>query len=62
MFTEYPQNQEVFFENGSKRIIKNVIKIEQGNWFHLLTDDNNEYIINPNKILFVRVQKRGNKQ
>jgi hypothetical protein len=54
MFTETPMAQELVFTNGSKRIIRNIIKIEQGNWFHLLTKDGTEYIIPPNKLLFVR--------
>jgi hypothetical protein len=57
MFNRVPHTQEIFFDNGSMRVIENVVKIEQGNWFHILTKDGTEFITNPNRILFVRVKK-----
>lgn len=57
MFIKPTHKQEIFFDNGSMRVIDNVVKIEQGNWFHLMTEDGTEFITNPNRILFVRVTK-----
>lgn len=58
MFITGKLNQVIFFENGSKRYVDNVIKIEQGNWFHLLTKAGEEFIINPDKILFIKSYKK----
>ena len=57
MFIKTPHKQEIFFDNGSMRVIDNVVKIEQGNWFHLMDENGVEFITNPKRILFVRVKK-----
>ena len=57
MFTKTPVNQVIFFENGTKRHIKDVVLIEQGNWFHLLTKSGQEIIVNPDKILFIKSEE-----
>ena len=59
MFIKPPHDQQIFFDNGTTRWIRNVEKIEQGNWFHFLTEEGVEYITNPERILFVRVYKNG---
>jgi len=55
MFIEPPHDQEVHFMNNSNRMIRNVTKIEHGQWFHLQTEDGVEYIINPDNVTWVRV-------
>jgi len=62
MFTKEMFDQEVFFENGTKRFVRNIVKVEQGNWFHLLTAGGEEYIFPPDKILFVRVSKANSEE
>jgi len=62
MFIKNKFDQEVFFENGTKRFVRNVIRIESGNWFHLLTEEGIEYIFPPEKILFVRVMPSGKEE
>jgi len=57
MFIKVPHKQEIFFDNGSMRVIDNVVKIEQGNWFHMMDKDGTEFITNPKRILFVRVKQ-----
>ena len=59
LFNKPPHKQEIFFDDGSVRVIENVVKIEQGRWHHILTEDGTEYITNPDRILFVRVYKNG---
>ena len=56
MFNKIPHTQELYFDNGAVRIVEDVVSVQQGNWFHLLTADGTEYITNPNKILFVRIK------
>lgn len=55
MFIKTPHRQEIFFDNGSMRVLDHVVKIEQGKWFHIMTESGVEHIINPDKVLFVRV-------
>ena len=55
MFIRPPHKQQIFFDNKTTRTIEEVVKIEQGNWFHLLTKNGTEYITNPDRILFIRV-------
>jgi len=57
MFIKPPHKQEIFFDNGSMRVIDKVVKIEQGNWFHHMDSNGTEFITNPKRILFVRVKK-----
>lgn len=56
MFNKPPHTQEIFFDDGSMRVIESVVKIEQGQWFHFLTADGTEFITNPRHILFVRIK------
>lgn len=55
MQTEKPFTQEVHFDNGTRQTIYKVVHIEQGNWWHIFTEDGRYYIVNPAHILFVRV-------
>lgn len=57
MFLPPKHKQEIYFNDGSIRVIENIKRIEQGRWFHLLTEDDKEYVINPQNVLFVRVTK-----
>jgi len=57
MFLPPPHKQEIYFNDGSIRVIEDVVRIEQGRWFHILTKDSKEYIINPDNVLFTRVTK-----
>lgn len=57
MFNKPEHTQEIFFDNGSRRIVEDVVSVAQGTWFHILTKDGTEYITNPARILFVRINK-----
>ena len=48
-------NQEIHFENGSRRRTDNVVDVWQGEWYHIYTKDGQEFIINPDKVLYVKV-------
>lgn len=61
MFNPPPHDQQIFFDNGSVRWIKDVVKIEQGNWHHFETAEGIEYITNPARILFVRIYNKKRK-
>jgi hypothetical protein len=56
-----PHTQEVQFDNGTKLTLKNVEKIEAGNWTHIIANGGNEYITNTKRILFVKVYPDGKK-
>lgn len=56
MFNPPPCRQEIYFNDGSIRVIE-AVKIEQGRWFHLKDKNGTEFIINPDKVLFVKVNK-----
>lgn len=47
--------EEVHFVDGSRQTLKGVVLSEQGQWWHKRTQDGRYYILNPDKILFVRV-------
>ena len=47
-------NQDIHFDNGSVRQIFGIKHEGKGKWFHFLDKDDNEWIINPDRILFVR--------
>lgn len=55
MIIKPPHIQEICFINKTKITLKNVEKIESGNWFHVLANGGREYIINPDNVLFVKV-------
>lgn len=61
MFTPTPHDQQIFLKDGTERWIRNVIRIERGKWFHLLTSDDTEYIIPPENVQFIRVYKINTK-
>lgn len=58
-FLKPPHDQQVFFDNNTSRWIRDVVHIEQGQWFHMMTASGVEYITNPNRILFIRVYEEG---
>lgn len=47
--------EEIHFDNKTRQTIYDVIYSEQGNWWHKKTKDGRYYIINPDKVLFVRI-------
>jgi hypothetical protein len=51
----FPQIQEIQFDNGRRLLLHNVTRIEQGNMTHITAFDGKEYIINPNRVLFIKV-------
>ena len=53
-FLKGKHNQDIHFDNGSVRQVFNVVETGKGEWYHLLCEDNTEWIINPKKILFVK--------
>ena len=57
MFNPPPHKQSVYFNDGSVRVVEDVVKVEQGNWYHLMTKDGTEYIMNPTNVNFVRINK-----
>ena len=50
-----PHAQEVVFDNGTKLTLRDVEKIESGNWTHIIANGGKEYITNTSRILFVKV-------
>ncbi len=50
-----PFTQELHFVDGSRQTIYDIVHIEQGNWYHIFTKKEEYYIINPDKILFVKI-------
>ena len=57
MLIKVPHTQEIQFDNGTKLTLRDVKKIEQGNWTHIIANGGKEYITNNNRILFVKVYK-----
>ena len=51
-------DEEIHFVNGTRQTLKNVCDSEQGNWWHKRTKDGRYYIVNPDKILFVRIYEK----
>lgn len=49
--------QEITFDNRTKLTLRQVEKIEMGNWTHIIANGGKEYIVNPERILFVKVYK-----
>ena len=60
MFIKPPHDQQIHFDNDTTRWIRGVKKIEQGAWFHIIDREEVEHIINPERILFVKVYKIKN--
>lgn len=55
MFIKPPHIQEIQFDNGRRLILRDVEKIEDGNWTHIIANGGKEYIINSSRILFTKV-------
>lgn len=55
MLISPPHTQEIQFDNGTKLTLRNVKKIESGNWTHIIANGDKEYITNTSRILFVKV-------
>jgi len=54
-----PHTQEIQFDNGSKLTLRNVEKIETGNFTHIIANGGKEYITNTSRILFIKVYNNG---
>lgn len=50
-------NEEIHFVDGSRQTIRNVVFSEKGEWWHKKTKEGGYYIINPDKILFVKINE-----
>ena len=48
-----PDIQEIVFDNGTRLVLRDIQKREQGNWCHIYLEDK-EYIVNTSRILFVK--------
>jgi len=59
MLIKLPHTQEVQFDNGTKLTLRDVEKIETGNWTHIIANGGKEYITNTNRILFVKVYPKA---
>lgn len=57
MFSEFPINEIIHFDNETEIGLDGIIEIRQGNWFHLKTNEK-EIIVNPNRVIFVEVFKK----
>lgn len=57
MIIKPPHIQEITFDNKTKITLRDVQKIEMGNWTHIVANGGKEYIINPDRILFIKVYK-----
>lgn len=48
-----PHDQIIHFIGGYKRTIKDVIRVWENEWTHIITLDGKEWIINKNNVLCV---------
>lgn len=55
MIHKPPHTQEITFDNKTKLTLRNVEKIEMGNLTHLVANGGKEYIVNTDRILFIKV-------
>jgi hypothetical protein len=56
---KFPHTQTISFDNGTTRELYNVVSVREGKWVHILCEDghdNNEVIVNPDRVLFIRVK------
>lgn len=50
MYTKGKHSQVIYFENGSKRFVHNVIDAEEATMIHLLCENGIEVIVNKSKV------------
>ena len=53
---EKKHNQIIHFISGHKRTLKNVIKVWQNTWTHIVEEDGVEWIINPDNVLAIEIE------
>ncbi len=56
----FPHNQTIYFDNGERRLVRNIKYVEEAKWVHILCDDlhdGKEIIINPNRVLLIRISE-----
>lgn len=49
-----PHHQIIFFKDGSKRTITGVVYVWENSMTHLITDNGNEFIINPANVNYIQ--------
>jgi len=49
-----PHHQVIFFRDGSKRTIMGVVKVWENSMVHLITQNGNEFIINPINVNYIQ--------
>ncbi len=59
MFNNPPHRQEITFDNKTKLTLYNVETIEVGNMTHILVRGGKEYIINQDRVLFIKIYKKN---
>ena len=59
MLNKPPHIQEITFDNKTKLTLRNVEKIEIGNMTHIIANEGKEYIINTDRVLFIKVYKKN---
>lgn len=58
MINKPPHTQEITFDNKTKLTLRDVERIEMGNWTHIVVKGGTEYITNTDRILFIKVYKK----
>jgi hypothetical protein len=53
---ERRHNQIIHFKDGNKRFLKDVIKVWQNTWTHILLENGVEWIINPDNVLAIEIE------
>ncbi len=49
-------NQIIHFRDGNKRTLNNIVKVWQNTWTHILLENGNEWIVNPNNVLAIEIE------
>ena len=58
MFLRPPKlNQQIFFDNGQAIWIRNIKQVEVANMIHIRTENGQAYMVNPKRVLYVRLFK-----
>jgi len=60
----FPHTQIICFDSGERRILRDVVHVEQGNWIHIICEDDHggsETIVNPDRVLFTRIVNQDKK-
>ena len=55
----FPHTQQIHFDNGHQRVVRNIVHVESGKWTHIICEDDHggsEIIVNPDRVLFIRIK------